>query len=238
LPLLLKYRFPLAPDRPAAASMGRLLRTGRTSLRTEDDFAIGFAVLAVEVRFVHVVADVLPLRWAPFPLVEREEDPVERAPLPLRDGACAPLCVPFFVAGQRGVDDAERALLFARPEDGRASELRRSDRPLEADDADLLAAEDLRSWPFDDECLKCGRAELDDPLLEPLPDPWLAPFLAAWLDPLLAACPDPLPFPFEAPFTKGRRIGWRGPWFSSAAGCSTGAGGAGGCETTGGLNER
>jgi hypothetical protein len=150
---LLKNLLPLAPDLPAAASVGRLLRTGRTSLRAEEDFAIGFTLLALPVRFVQEDVVDLPLRWAPLPFEAREAAPAERVPLPLRDAACVPLCFPFFAAPQRG-PEAARALLCERLEVDRASEPRRAEWFFEPDDAGLLAPVDLRSCPFEAARLK------------------------------------------------------------------------------------
>ena len=138
---------------PAAASVGRLLRTGRTSLRAEDDFAIGFTLLALPVRlFQEDVVD-LPLRWVPLPFDAREAVPAARVPLPLRDGACVPLCFPFFAAPHRA-PAAGRALLCERLDADRASEGRRAAWLFEPDDAGLLAPVDLRSCPFEAARLK------------------------------------------------------------------------------------
>jgi hypothetical protein len=184
---LLKNRLPLVPDRPAAASVGRLLRTGRTSLRAVDDFAIGFTVLALPVRLLHEAAVDLPLRWAPLPFETREEVPVERAPLPLRDGACVPLCFPFLAGAPQRVPAADRALFGVRLDVDRVSGLRRAGRLLEADDAGLVVPADLRSCPFEAVRLKCGLAPLEVPLAAPL----------------------------EVPLAEGLRTGVRGTWFST-----------------------
>jgi hypothetical protein len=138
---LLKNRFPLAPDRPAAASVGRLLRAaGRASLRGEDDLAIAFTPLALPVRLLHVVPVGLPARCEPLPFETREAEPVDRDPLvcdvpllecvaPLLECGAAwaplPLCFPFFAPFQRA-PETDRVPLCIRVDPGRASEVLRA----------------------------------------------------------------------------------------------------------------
>lgn len=79
---LLKNRLPLAPDRPAEANAGRLLRAaGRASLRVEVVFPTAFTLFALAVRLLHAAPVGLPLRREPLPFETCEEDPVDRVPL-------------------------------------------------------------------------------------------------------------------------------------------------------------
>ena len=133
---------------------------------------------------------------------------MERLPLPLREGAWVPLGFPFLEAPQRGLD-ADRALLCERLDAGRASELRRAAWPLEADFAGLLLLVDLRSCPFEEARLKCGRAALEAPLPVLLEVPLLVPLAVPW------------PFPLEVPLVEGRRTGVRETWLSAWTGGST-----------------
>jgi hypothetical protein len=173
---LLKNRLPLAPDRPVAASVGRLLRAaGRASLRAEAVLATAFTPLALAVRLLHVAPVGLPFRCEPLPFETREGDPVDRVPLLVCDEARLPLCFPLFAALQR-VLEAERVPFCIRVEPERESEALRAGRPLEADFAGLLELAGFRSWPFEwpFECpfeagrLKCGRAEAEVPFVEGL----------------------------------------------------------------------
>ena len=147
---LLKNRLPLAPDRPAAASVGRLLRAPgvllcgpQTTLRpASPSWRCRCACSTKAPSTCRCGAHRCRLKRA-------KKLPVERVPLLVARGMSVPFCFPFFEALQRGLDADRVPLCGLDWKPGAHQKLRRAGRPLEADDAGLLELADLRSCPFE-----------------------------------------------------------------------------------------